>query len=164
MKTYVVYVLVKRNPCSICSGTDEVRLIWQYFIRMDGAGDFYTCLQWRKWLLSNMAREHVVYDIKWNLHFGVILNLVWWKRNCYVFQSETWSAQDVIQKAGRLARDYMQGISLMKPLNDTRILSDANKQISWKCPRFVMVLSWKVEAKGLVAVWCVTTQELFSVE
>lgn len=70
------------NSCCFCAGheesllhlfrdCDEVRLIWQYFIWMDGAREFYTCHHLQSWLLSNMSRDQWYMILSGTFYLGL---------------------------------------------------------------------------------------------
>ncbi|KAL5166673.1 putative ribonuclease H protein [Glycine soja] len=54
----------------------EIKLLWQFFIRVESGGNFYVCDNWEQWMLENLSKYHLVHGVQWNLLFGIILNII----------------------------------------------------------------------------------------
>nr|KYP60329.1 Putative ribonuclease H protein At1g65750 family [Cajanus cajan] len=92
----------------------ETCLIWQFFIRKDNGVTFYDSMEWDPWLTWNLSKHHEVHGVQWSSLFGVMLNLIWWRRNRVIFLHETWSVMEVIHKAINQAMAYKSSQNLFQ--------------------------------------------------
>jgi len=60
---------------------------------------FFSDSDWLEWLYINLISvEHVV-KYQWRLIFGVMLDLVWWRRNGFVFNNNIIDNRQLGEKA-----------------------------------------------------------------
>lgn len=69
---------------------------------LGSSNDFYMINNWREWLERNLLDHNQQVEANWNLKFGVLLYLVWWRHNNVCFNSLTWSVAKVKLKASTM--------------------------------------------------------------
>lgn len=99
----------------------EIKLLWQFFIRVESGGNFYVCDNWEQWMLENLSKYHLVHGVHRNLLFGIILNIIF----------ENWPVVEVINKAYNLT--HAHSCFMFKKLLVQSSTIDVPPSISWKC-------------------------------
>lgn len=112
-----------------CYHTKEA---WQNLLGA-GVSNFFHIQHWQEWLYANLSSSETVQGISWSMWFGVMLDMIWWRRNESIFNQRVCSPMELVHCVRRMVEAIYTSLE-----STARVLSSSETDSSDIMVRWIM--------------------------
>ncbi|MCH99246.1 ribonuclease H, partial [Trifolium medium] len=119
--------------CSLMRDCASVKELW-LSLGVGIGSDFFNEQNWLQWLCKNLISVAVVMNGNWSLNFGVILDILWWRRNELIFNNNFNDSAKLNDKVTAAVSAIVKSFDLMSSINKQQGNGNSMEGISWRAP------------------------------